>query len=155
MADIWEHSKDAFYSMVQFTMFFSLIAVIVLDALSYVTDEELYPSDLVRINWGVDLLTKAIENLRKGIGVNVIVAIPQFILGIAAMLVQLLFNTITLLNWIIKHILMIVFQMITLSESSAESLSNVLAWIIESPIIFGGTMALGQAIYTFLSGGGK
>jgi len=155
MPDIWEQSKSAFYTMINFTMFFSLVAIIVLDALSYATGADVYPTDLVHFNWGVDILTNAVEKLKSGISVNVIVAIPQFVLGIAALIVQLLLNTITLLNWIIKHILFIVFKLIIINETSAEALSNILSWIIESPVIFGATMALGQAIYTFITGGGK
>jgi len=153
--DLWESSKNAFYSAVTLTLFFSLIAIIVIESLSFATGLELYPTDMVRLDWGTKLLSNAIEKLQSGIAVNIILAIPQFVLGVAAILVQLLVNSLTLINWLIKQAISIILSLIVLSDAYVEQLAGVISWIVETPIILGAMMAIGQAIYTFISGGGK
>jgi len=153
--DLWESSKNAFYSTVTLTLFFSLIAIIVIESLSFATGLELYPTDMVRLDWGTKLLSNAIEKLQSGIAVNIILAIPQFVLGVAAILVQLLVNSLTLINWLIKQAISIILSLIVLSDAYVEQLAGVISWIVETPIILGAMMAIGQAIYTFISGGGK
>jgi len=153
--DLWESSKNAFYSAVTVALFFSLVAIIVIEALSFATGLELYPTDMVRLDWGTKLLSNAIEKLQSGIAVNIILAIPQFVLGVAAILVQLLVNSLTLINWLIKQALHIILSLIVLSDTYVEQLAGIISWIVETPIILGAMMAIGQAIYTFISGGGK
>ena len=155
MMDLWESSKNAFYSAVTVALFFSLVAIIVIEALSFATGLELYPTDMVRLDWGTKLLSNAIEKLQSGIAVNIILAIPQFVLGVAAILVQLLVNSLTLINWLIKQALHIILSLIVLSDTYVEQLAGIISWIVETPIILGAMMAIGQAIYTFISGGGK
>ena len=153
--DLWESSKNAFYSAVTVALFFSLVAIIVIEALSFATGLELYPTDMVRLDWGTKLLSNAIEKLQSGIAVNIILAIPQFVLGVAAILVQLLVNSLTLINWLIKQALHIILSLIVLSDTYVEQLAGIISWIVETPIILGAMMAIGQAIYTFISGVGK
>ena len=153
--DLWESSKNAFYSAVTVALFFSLVAIIVIEALSFSTGLDLYPTDMVRLDWGTKLLSNAIEKLQSGIAVNIILAIPQFVLGVAAILVQLLVNSLTLINWLIKQALHIILSLIVLSDTYVEQLAGIISWIVETPIILGAMMAIGQAIYTFISGGGK
>jgi len=151
---IWDEAREAFYSATKFTLYFFLLAVIILDALGYSMGVNLYPSDLVRVDWGTSLLTDAVNKLQSGMGVNILVAIPQFVLGVAALLVQLLVNTITLFNWVLKKVISIILMLIVLPAENVETLSGILAWIIETPIILGAFMSIGQAVYTFLTGGG-
>lgn len=151
---IWDEAKEAYYTAVKFTLYFSLLAVIILDALGYAMGTDLYPSDLVRLNWGTSILSDAVSKLQSGLAVNILVAIPQFVLGIAALLVQLLVNSITLVNWLLKKAISIILMLIALPAENVEMLSGILAWIVETPIILGAFMSIGQAVYTFLTGGG-
>jgi len=152
--DIWSASTSAYWSAVKLTLAFSLFGVLILDSMGYVLHTDLWPSDLQRLTWGTDLLKDAINRLQSGVTINILVAIPQFLLAIAAILVQLLVNAILLLNWLLSKFLSLVFILVVMDAEGSAALASILAWIIEAPVILGAAMAIGRAIWTFISGGG-
>ncbi|RLG43113.1 MAG: hypothetical protein DRO01_00020 [Thermoproteota archaeon] len=151
-----EKSEKTFARWSQIILFFSLFTTLVFDAFGYF-GYDVYPTDLNQITWGTDMLSDAIATLQKGLGVNVIIAVPQIVGAVATIFVQLMINSILLINWLINKALYIIFVLVALPESTATTLSSILAWILEAPLIVGMISELGKIVYSFLpfgSGGG-
>jgi len=145
-----QQAQRTYHKWYWIILFFSLFATITFEAVKFTTNYDFWPSDMKRMTWGTDVLSNAIENLQKGLAVNVITAIPQIIVGIALILVQVLVNSILLINWIINKTLQLIFMMVMLPPDTANTISAILAWILEAPLIIGLVMDLGQIIYTLL-----
>ena len=134
-------------------VYFTLFGTIVLEAFAYF-GYNVYPPGMARITWGTDTLSSAIETLQKGLNVNIIVAIPQIIISIGLILVQVLLNAILLVNWLINLFLQVLFMLVLLPEKTAQTISAVLAWILEAPLIIGMVYELGRLIFNLLPFGG-
>jgi hypothetical protein len=149
--EIIEYSREVYGKWFKIVLVWCLFATIIFDSMEYVSGVKLYPSDFHKITWGTEMLQGAIENLQKGLGVNVLIAVPQILVSVGLIVVQVLLNSILLINYIIAKIIYIMFILCCVPESTASAVSGILAWILEAPLILGVVSILGNIIFSFLS----
>ena len=138
-----ENSKKSFEQAFWFSVMFSLAFTILNGAINYSMGVDLSydattnPNGIPVVTWGSDILEYAVEQFQQGIGINMVVSIPIFAAGLLTLIIQILVNAIALTQYFIKVILLIILQFIILDPSYIATLSSILAWILELPIIVG------------------
>ncbi len=147
---IVEQSEAIYKKWYWLILIFSMVITFTVDALYIATGVNFYPQGLGTFNWGTKTLQDAVNTLQKGLSINVLVVLPQIIISIGLILVQVLINALLLINWLISKGLELIFLLVVLSPETSTTLASILAWIFEAPIIIGVVSDLGKIIYNLL-----
>ncbi|MHA1289890.1 MAG: hypothetical protein ACTSPB_21120 [Candidatus Thorarchaeota archaeon] len=153
-----ESSKKLFEQTFYVALVFSLVFTILNAAMYYSTGlsfakSDTNPDGIPIMTWGLDLLNSAINAFKQGVGINLIVAIPMFAGAILSIILQILANTITLSHYLINLSVQLFLKFVILEPTSIETISNILAWVLEAPIILGMGTTIGNIIFMFWPGG--
>ena len=149
-----EAFAQAFYVALAFSFFFTILNA----SLYYSTGLSLAKSDtnpngIPIMTWGLDQLNSAINAFKQGVGINLVVAIPMFAGAILSIIIQILANTITLSQYLISLTIQLILRFVILDHTTVKTISNILAWILEAPIIIGMGATVGNIIFMFWPGG--
>jgi len=147
--------EKAFYLALFFTLFFTILdgALTYSMGISLAKDETTNPNGIPLMTWGTDQINNAVGVFKQGAGVNLIVAVPMFAGALLSVIIQILINTIALSQYLIKLAIEMLLKFIILEPSYVSSVSNILAWIVEAPILIGMGATVGNIIFMFWPGG--
>lgn len=165
MAGLLEQGEEALNKAFTTALVFSFLIVIIAVPLEDVIGVQLFCTTtawhencagLPMINWATGSLVDAIEKLQQGGAFNLLVAAPQLVISGVGLVAEAMINALILVNTVIYFIIRFIFILVpALGESYASTLSGILAWAIELPLIFGMLSEIGKMMYLFLTGGGS